>query len=160
MTVTKTISQSAIFEDIEPNVVDHLCSKGRQISVESGHRLFDRDQDASDLMILQEGTVDLVFPVHVMNVTREVAMDRLQSGDVVAWSALVRPYRFTLSAECTTPCVLKVLSRSTLEEFFKTDPHTGHLFMRNLAGVIGRRLQNLQMMWVYDLQTSAAKHMT
>jgi len=159
MSETQTLSRAAIFEDIAPDIIDQLCSKGRQISVEAGHRLFDRDEEANDLMVLLEGAVDLVFPVHVMNVTREVAMDRLQAGDVVAWSSLVPPYRFTLSAECTTQCVLTALSRSVLEDFFETDAHTGHLFMRNLAGVIGRRLQGMQMMWVHDLQTSAAKRM-
>jgi len=160
MNETQTLSQSAIFEDITPDVVEQLCSRAQHISLESGHRLFDRDEDASDLMILLEGAVDLVFPVHVMNVTREVAMDRLQMGDVVAWSSLVRPYRFTLSAECTSQCVLISLSRSVLDDFFEANPRTGHLFMRNLAGVIGRRLQKLQMMWVHDLQTSAAKRVT
>lgn len=160
MSELRTLSQSAIFEGIAPSVVEQLCSKGRQVSTDSGHRLFDRDGNASELMILQEGAVDLVFPLQVMSVTREVAMDRLQPGDVVAWSSLVHPYRFTLGAQCATRCVLTVLPRATLEEFFGSDPLTGHLFMRNLAGVIGRRLQKMQMMWVHDLQTSAAKHMS
>ena len=160
MNGSPTCSQSAVFDGIAADVVEQLCYKGRQRSLEAGHRLFDRDEDAVDLMILQEGTVDLVFPLHVLNVTREVAMDRLQPGDVVAWSALVHPYRFTLSAICATRCVLTALSRSTLEDFFETDPQTGHRFMRNLAGVIGRRLQKMQMMWMHDLQTSAAKPMS
>ncbi len=31
--------------------------------------------------------------------------------------------------------------------------------MRNLAGVIGRRLQAMQTIWMHDLQASATKRM-
>ena len=150
---------SAIFEGIARETVEELCSGGRVVSFEAGHKLFERDQDADELMILQEGVVDLVFPVQIIGVTREVTMERVEAGEVVAWSALVHPYRFTVSAVCASRCVLNALGRDSLNVFFETDPQTGCLFMRNLAGVIGRRLQAMQAMWVRELQATATKRM-
>jgi CRP-like cAMP-binding protein len=155
----QTLSRSAIFEDISREAVEELCSHGREVSFEAGHRLFERDRSADELMIVQEGVVDLVFPVQVMSVTREVTMESVPAGDVVAWSSLVSPHRFTLSARCASRCVLTALSRDSLHTFFETDPHTGCLFMRNLAGVIGRRLQAMQAMWVRELQATATRQM-
>ncbi|MHC4092798.1 MAG: cyclic nucleotide-binding domain-containing protein, partial [Planctomycetota bacterium] len=91
----QALLRSPIFEDITREAVDELCSRGREVVFEAGHKLFERDQYAEELMILQEGVVDLVFPVQVINVTREVTMESVQAGDVLAWSSLVSPYQLT-----------------------------------------------------------------
>ena len=78
---------------------------------------------------------------------------------MVAWSSLVSPYHFTLSARCASKCTFTVFRRDALHEYFERDPLTGYLFMRNLAGVIGRRLQAMHAIWMHDLQAGAARHM-
>lgn len=155
----EALSRSAIFEDISLEAIEELCSRGREVSLEAGHKLFERDQEADELMIVQEGVVDLVFPVEVVSVTREVTMESVTAGGVVAWSSLVRPHRFTLSGRCAGQCVLTCLSREKLLAFFETDPRIGYLFMRNLADVVGRRLQAMQTRWVRELQVTASKRM-
>lgn len=155
----QALSSFAIFEDISPKAIEELCSQGREISVEAGHKLFERDHESDELMIVQEGVVDLVFPVEILSVTREVTMESVPAGKAIAWSSLVHPHRFTLSARCASPCVLTCLSRDNLYAFFETDPKTGYLFMRNLAEVIGRRLQAMQTMWMRELQATAARRM-
>jgi CRP-like cAMP-binding protein len=155
----QALSDSAIFEDFSREAIEELCSPGREVSRQAGYMLFERDQDADELMIVQEGVVDLVFPVQIMSVTREITMESVQAGDIVAWSSLVPPHRFTLSARCASQCVLTALSREILLAFFETDSKAGYLFMRNLAGVAGRRLQAMQAMWVRELQATATKRM-
>lgn len=86
-------------------------------------------------------------------------MESVVGGNVVAWSSLIRPHRFTLSARCAKRCVLTCLNRDELHAFFETDSQTGYQFMRNLAEVIGRRLQAMQAMWVRELQVTAARGM-
>ncbi len=157
--VDTTLLHSPIFEDIPADAVAELCSRGRSVSFDAGRLLFERGQDADELMILQEGGVELLFPVMILGVTREVTMETKQPGAVVAWSSLVGPYHFTLSARCACDCRLVSFMRDTLHSFFETDPDTGYRFMRNLAGVIGRRLQAMQTLWMHDLQASAAKRL-
>ena len=154
-----SLSQSALFAEVRGEVVEELLSQGQTVSFEAGHRLFQRGQEAEQLMILQQGAVELLFPVEILGVTREVTMEKKQVGDVVAWSALVEPYHFTLSARCATRCTLTSFNRDALLAFFETDPQAGYLFMRNLAGVLGRRLQGMHTMWVHDLQAATSKRL-
>lgn len=147
--------QSAVFEGVSEDALTQLAAQGEVVSFESGHMLFERGQDAEELMILQEGSVELLAPVEIMGVTRLVTMEAKQPGDVVAWSSLVRPYHFTLSARCASRCTFTVFRRDALDRYFETDPLTGYLFMRNLAGVIGRRLQAMHVIWMHDLQAGA-----
>lgn len=159
MDTTHSLCQAAIFEDISADVIEDLCARGQLLKLEAGHLLFERGQQTNDLMILQDGVVDLFFPVHVMGATREVTLESKQAGDVIAWSALVSPFHFTLSGRCACRCVVTSFSRDDLFTFFDANPHWGYLFMRNLAGVVGRRLQNMQNIWIHDLQASAVKHL-
>jgi len=78
---------------------------------------------------------------------------------VVAWSAMVAPYRYTLGARCQSDCALTSLPREVLESFFARRPEAGYLFMRNLAGVIGQRLHAMQDIWLHDLQASAIRQL-
>ncbi len=151
--------RSAIFESIWPAAVEELCGRGREVSFEAGRQLFERGQDADELLIVREGAVDLMFPVQILGVTREVTMESAQAGDVLGWRSLVSPHCYTLSARSMSACTVTALSRDSLHSFFESDPHTGYLFMRNLAGVIGRRLQAMQAMWMRELQTSVAHRM-
>lgn len=151
------LAQSTIFDDIPDGVVVELCAQGQEIPYSANDLLFQRGDDADELMILKEGVVELMIPVQIMGVTRELSMETKQPGDVVAWSALVDPHYCTLSARCASDCILTRFNRNTLYTFFESDPRTGYLFMRNLAGVIGRRLQAMQTMWMHDLQANATK---
>ncbi len=156
---THSICDVASFKDISADVLEELATHGQTQTCETGHLLFERGQDANDLMLLQEGAVDLFFPVRVMGATRELTMESKYAGDMVAWSALVSPYHFTLSGRCVSRCVITCFNRDDLLTFFDAHPHCGYLFMRNLAGVVGRRLQNMQNIWIHDLQASAVKHL-
>lgn len=151
--------RAEIFEDIPESAVNALCARGRTMTFDSGQRLFDRGGSAEELMILRDGIVELIFPVVILGAARDLTLESKKPGDLVAWSALVRPYHFTLSARCASECTLTVFSRDDLHAYFLSDPLSGYSFMRNLAGVIGRRLQAMQNIWTHDLQASAAKRM-
>lgn len=152
-------TQVAVFQEISEEAVEALTAQGNTASFEAGDTLFERGQDAEQLMILREGVVELLAPVEIMGVTRTVSMETKQAGDVVAWSSLVWPYHFTLSARCASRCTFTVFQRKALHDYFERDPLTGYLFMRNLAGVIGRRLQAMHAIWMHDLQAGATKRL-
>ncbi len=154
-----SLRESPIFHDIPDDDVAALCAQGRTVLLDAGRVLFERGQDAEELMILQDGAVELLFPIMILGVTREVVMETKQPGAVVAWSSLVSPYHVTLSAQCASDCRLVSFARDALYSFFEADPHTGYLFMRNLAGVVGRRLQAMQTIWMHELQASAGKRL-
>ena len=155
--IHRSLVDSPIFAEIADTTIEDMCARGETISFSAGHVLFERAEDAQKLMILQEGIIELLFPVSILGATREVAMEGKRPGDVVAWSALVSPYHFTLSARCTSDCTVMSFTREVLATFFEADPATGYRFMSNLAGVIGRRLQAMQLIWMHDLQASLTR---
>jgi hypothetical protein len=73
-------------------------------------------------------------------------------GQTVGWSALIPPYRFTLTATAPLETEVLAFSRDALREHFAARPLTGYTVSNNLASVIGERLQLFQTMWVREIQ--------
>jgi CRP/FNR family cyclic AMP-dependent transcriptional regulator len=155
MTEMSELVNVPIFSGIEREAVEEFSRHGKTLSFGSGDRLFARDESANELMILLDGVVELLFPMDILGVSRELILESRHAGDVLAWSALVGPYHFTLSARCSSPCTLVSFNRETLRDYFESNPLIGYRFMENLSGVIAQRLHSLQMIWLHDLQSGA-----
>ncbi len=71
----------------------------------------------------------------------------------VGWSALIPPYRFTLNGRrpSSTPRCWRSRA-SALLEHFAAHPAVGYLVARNVAAVVGQRLQVFQAMWLREMQ--------
>ena len=110
--------------------------------------------EARELMILASGAIQLEFPVAILGESRSIPFETKRRGEVVGWSALVPPYRFTLSARVSGEAGVVVLPRAELAELFEADLGLGFLVMKNLASIIGQRLHVTQEMWAREIQRS------
>ena len=151
------LSRSPVFEDISLDDIHNFCAQGREVSFPQGHVLFVRGQDANELMLLNEGCIELFCPMDGTGGAsdRDIPLESKNEGDLIAWSALVKPHIYTLGARCVKPCNITTLERKSVEEYFEHHPQVGYLFMRNLAGVAGSRLNHMFDIWVRDLRDAA-----
>ena len=83
---------------------------------------------------------------------KNVLVEEQSSGQTVGWSALIRPYRFTLSATTAMESEVIALRRSDLDGYFMMNPVTGYVVSLNVAGVMGQRLQTVQAMWLREVE--------
>ena len=118
----------------------------------AGETIFRRGDRAEAVFVIRHGRVDLTFPLQVMGETREIRFQSLDAGRTLAWSALVSPNLLTMSARATTEVELVVLPGERLLAVLEAQPVIGHVVMSNLAGVVAARFQELQALWVRELQ--------
>ncbi len=85
-------------------------------------------------------------------------MEEKGPGQTVGWSALIPPYRFTLSATASFETEVITLSRAALHSFIEASPSIGAKLCLNVGTVIGRRLQTLQTMWLREMQRTIELH--
>jgi CRP-like cAMP-binding protein len=81
-----------------------------------------------------------------------VLVEERAAGQMVGWSGLIPPHRFTLKASAQIDTDVLRLPRTPLLEFFDRNPAVGYVVMRNLASVVGQRLQVFQAMWLREMQ--------
>ena len=131
---------------------DRVLALGRRILLASGGELFHLGDQAESIYVILQGRLRLTLPMQVRNHEEDVMVEERAPGQTVGWSALIPPYRFTLTATAPLETEVLALSRDALNAHFAANPKIGHAVSMNLASVIGERLQLFQTMWVREIQ--------
>jgi CRP-like cAMP-binding protein len=131
--------------DDQLNSIENLCSEK---VYKAGEILFEDGKPADHFFLLSEGTVDLAFDLPGYIRTPATTMVSVGPGRAFGWSSLMPPYRYRLTAHCTSgTCKVLCLSRKPLRRLFDTDKKLGYQVTVNLATLVSsrfRRLMNLR----------------
>ncbi len=154
-----TLKRAEIFETLEEAQTARLLTVARPHRFERGECLFLLGDHADRLYVVLSGRVELSFPLLFGGAVREVAVESKAPVSVLGWSALVRPFRFTLSARAVEPSELAAFPRNELLSVFESDPKIGYAFTRHVSEVVGRRLLQVQALWARELQRTVTSYM-
>jgi CRP/FNR family cyclic AMP-dependent transcriptional regulator len=116
------------------------CSSLRQFK--AGERLFEEGALASHLMVVKSGQVDLIYR---LGDNREVVAESAISGDVIAWSAVLAPYKLTASAVGSKDGELIEIEGKQLREICDADLSLGYQLMTEIAKGLRDRLTGLRV---------------
>lgn len=131
---------------------DQVLALGTRITVPSGGSLFRLGDPADRLFLTERGRIRLTLPMMVRGREEDILIEEKAAGETVGWSALVPPYRFTLSATAPLETEVIALPRETLCAFCESSPAVGYRIGLNLAILVGQRLQLVQAMWLREMQ--------
>lgn len=129
-----------------------IMALGKRLLLSSGAELFHLGDAAESLFVIQRGRLRLTLPMQVRGHDEEILVEERAPGQTVGWSALIPPYRFTLTATAPLETEVVTLSREALRAHFAAHPEVGQAVSLNLASVIGQRLQLFQTMWLREMQ--------
>jgi CRP-like cAMP-binding protein len=141
-----------LLKGLSPDDANEVLALGKRLLLSSGAELFHLGQDAGALHVIQRGRVKLTLPMQVRGHEEQVLVEERVPGQTVGWSALIPPYRFTLTATAPLETEVITLSREALLAYFAAHPAAAHTMTLNLASVIGQRLQLFQTMWLREMQ--------
>ncbi len=146
------LRQAELVEGLNPDQIRRLSLLGSVRTLPGGEYLFLLGDSAQDVCIVASGQVDLCFPIRIGGVMTDITVESVGSGRTVGWSALVKPYRFTLSARATEPTSLVAFSRQDLQHLFDDDPGIGRVLLSRVSELVGDRLSSFQALWARELQ--------
>jgi CRP-like cAMP-binding protein len=129
-----------------------LKALGTPTTLAAGQTLFRFGDEADALYLVVRGRIALTLPMQILEGEEEVLVEERQAGETVGWSGLVPPHRFTLNAAATIPSELCAFPRAVLLDHFLAHPSVGYAVTRNVAAVMGHRLQVFQTMWLREMQ--------
>ena len=141
-----------LFGGLSQDEAAALLALGTRVSLASGDVLSRMGGDASTLYVVERGRIALTLPMQVMGREEDVLVEERAPGETVGWSALIPPYRFTLKATAPLETEVLAFTRSSLLEHFGREPVVGYIVTRNVASVLGQRLQVFQAMWLREKQ--------
>ncbi len=146
-----TSGQPDLVKDLAPEQAAAVVALGSKLHLSSGAELFSLGADAESLYLITRGRIALTLPMQVQGRDEDILVEERLPGQTVGWSALIPPHRFTLKATAPLETEVLAIPRRALLEFFETHPELAYVVTRNLASVIGQRLQVLQAMWLREM---------
>lgn len=152
MTTLETLNEAELFAGLSEESCHLVAGVARRRAAAAGELLFRHGDLADAVHVIRRGRVELTFPLVIMGETRETRFQSLEAGRTLAWSALVPPFRFTMSARCSTEAELLVLERARLERLFEEHPGLAYRVTSNLSRVVAARLHEVVALWVREVQ--------
>ena len=141
-----------LLHDLHPADAAELLAIGTRVTLPRGAILFELGAPADSVYIVTESRLSLTLPMMVGGREEHVLIEELQTGQVLGWSALIPPHRFTLMASAPFGAEVVQIPRDALARHLTLRPEVGYLVMRNVAEIIGQRLQVFQAMWLREMQ--------
>jgi CRP-like cAMP-binding protein len=131
------INEYDLFGEISSKVMNEIIDICVEEIYEKGTTIFNQGEEAENLYILKEGTLNLM----VSN-GGSLVFSLSKPGEVFGWSSLFESGRYTASGICDTDLKVVKIGRKELYTILKHNPEDGLIVMRRLAGVIANRLKN------------------
>jgi len=148
-----------LLNDLSSSEVEQVLKLGTRKIISSGTSLFQLGDTADRLFLIDRGRIKLTLPMRIREREEEIFVEERVSGQTVGWSALIPPFRFTLTATADPLDVVVIaLKREALLKYFSENPAAGYKISMNLAMVIGHRLQLFQTMWLREMQRTVEVH--
>ena len=129
------ISETELFRGINFKEMEAIANICHEEVYTEGTVLFQQDEEASGLYILEEGTVNLIIQNGAT-----LVYDLEEPGEVFGWSSMVEHGRYTASGICATDVKAIKIERDRLDKIFKNHPDAGLKVLRRLGGVFSKRL--------------------
>jgi CRP/FNR family transcriptional regulator, cyclic AMP receptor protein len=110
-----------------------------------GEVVYKEGDEVEDICLVVEGEVSLRYEMPGRDSAREHTISIIRPANVFGWSALVPPYKITLSSYVgDRRCKFYRISRKDLTTLFAENPRIGYVCMRNLTRVIANRFHRME----------------
>ena len=148
----KLLRQVELFRDLSSDGLRRVLAIGKGESLDAGQHLFLLGDDANELFVVLRGSLNLCLPIALHGSVKDITVESVGAGQALGWSALVKPYRFTLSARATEPSEVVGFARSDLQQLFQAESGIGYSVLTRVSEIMGIRLVTFQALWVRELQ--------
>ncbi len=138
-TLDELLTESPVFAGLSPAQLALIAGCGHNVTYEAGDVIFREGDPAATFYLLRRGRV--MLSTHLPG-RGDVAIESIESGDVLGWSWLHEPYRWHFDAVATEDCGAIVFDGACLRRKCVEDHELGYLLLGRFAQVMIDRLQH------------------
>ncbi len=151
MSIKEALERAEIFLGLDNADLAKIASlrSCHEADCQAGQIIFKAGERARYIYILKEGQVDLVSGIpSPASQKPELIVERVTTGSLFGWSALVEPHYYALSGVCKEPSKMVAIDGTELLELFAKDHRLGYEVFQSLARIIGTRVRVVEQFLV------------
>jgi CRP/FNR family transcriptional regulator, cyclic AMP receptor protein len=130
------LAQQSVLRGLEAADIDLMAGCGHNAVFGAGTFLAREDEEANQFFVVREGKVALELQAP----TGPLMIETIEAGDLVGWSWLFPPYRWTYDVEAIEQTRVTVIESACLRDKCDADPAFGYRVMKGFAQVVVDRL--------------------
>jgi CRP-like cAMP-binding protein len=139
--VEPLLAEHPFFEGLDPSVVRRLRDCATLAHFQPGEYVLREGGAADTFYLVHHGAV----AVGIRTPTEDTILDTVRDGEMVGWSWIVPPYRWTFDARATEATSTVALDAACLRLRCETDPALGYALLRRVVPVMSRRLRSARV---------------
>ena len=140
---TKRLRNIPLFEDMDEEALDKISSMMHLLKVEEGEVLTQKGEGAHSFYVILSGNYMVSF-----NDGRAITLHK--KGQIVGWSSVVSPFKYTGTATALTRGEVYSMSSEDFRQLLQGDARTSELLMLKISTIVSKR-----MPYVTGTKTSA-----
>lgn len=140
----KRIEFFADLTEEELLAMQEICREERH---RAGEFIFGEDAPAEHLYVLKSGKVSIDIKVTGGEYISVLTLSHF--ADLLGWSALVEPFKFTASGRCVEDSIVISIDGRRLMGLIKNDYRMGFLIMRRVAKLISERARSARLQLIH-----------
>jgi CRP-like cAMP-binding protein len=138
----EVLRRYSYFANISDESLKQLAMMAEEKRVPAGTVMFREGDTAAHLSIILAGEIDIQYELGSGEMR---TVDVLTAGDILGWSALIEPYRYTAIATATQDVVLARIDGPQLRALCEADAQLGYRLVVQVAKLLGHRLEGARI---------------
>lgn len=130
------------FAGIDDDCLKAVAMIAEEKTVPAGTHLFSEGDPADWLNIIVKGEVNIQY---VLGSGEKRTVDTLVDGDILGFSAIVEPYKYTALGTASKDTHLIAIQGKKLRELCDKEPLLGYLLMSQVARLLAHRLEGARV---------------
>jgi CRP-like cAMP-binding protein len=110
--------------------------------VSAGKHMFSEGDSAETLHVIMKGQVNIQY---LLGNGELRTVDTLVDGDILGWSALVEPYKYTAIGTAAKETQLVAIQGKKLRDLCEKDPLMGYRLTTQIAKLLAHRLESARV---------------
>lgn len=140
-TIPHLLHEHPFFAGLPAESIDMVAGCATNIRVRAGQYLFREGESADTFYVVRHGRV----AVEARTPTRSIVIDTTDEGEVLGWSWLVPPYRWTFDARAVGDVRAVRFDGACLRGKCTEDPVLGYAFLQRVVPVLSADLNSARV---------------
>ncbi len=140
-TIPHLLNEHPFFAGLPGESIDLVAGCATNIRFRSGQYLFRESEPADTFYVVRHGRV----AVEARTPTGSVVIDTTEEGEVLGWSWLVPPYRWTFDARAVGDVRAVRFDGACLRGKCEDDPELGYAFLQRVVPVMSADLHSARL---------------
>jgi len=152
MSAKTILKECSLFFGLNDSELEKIVGMTQEKEFEAGASIFSAGDSANDLYVIEEGRVaiQMALPKTLGYAARRITVDVVSKNEIVGWSAIVEPYRYTFNAMCMQHTIALSINAAKLKALLRDNSVLDTQVMKGLIKILAAGLNDARQILISE----------